>query len=147
MEVALQRSENLERYFAEAEIKLRNLIVHPSNFVTFQCYTTEGLQKLHEIVLCFVSEVRLRDVPSIWERNNVKFNPEKEENIRQYGYADAFEFYDPHFTIGRVVEKMKYKTELDFAIEKARKAGEILMPYFGKFERVQRYQRDLLRKN
>lgn len=119
LQSAMQGLGDLESYVARVEVRLRNLKVHPSNFVTFQCYPTEGLQKLHTVVLKIASQARLKDAPSIWERNNVLFDAEKEENIRRYGYPDAFEFYDPHFTIGRILDRDVDKEQIISGLMKA----------------------------
>lgn len=90
----------------EVEIVLNNLTTFPSGYVTFQCKRTESLQRLHEDVLALASMVRLKDVQSIWERNKVQLTSEKEEAVRKYGYLDAYELYDPHFTIGRIIRPL-----------------------------------------
>ncbi len=94
-----------DRRVREATIKLKNVTMFPSGYVTLQCDNSNGLQRLHRDVLSYASRVRLTDVPTIWERNNVSFPPEKRANIETYGYPDALDLYDPHFTIGRVTDE------------------------------------------
>lgn len=104
----------------EAEIVMRNLILHPSNYVTFQCPQTSSLQSLHEAVLQRASAVRMKDAKTIWERNGVEFGPEKTAATRKYGYPDAYELYDPHFTVGRITDADFNREEvLPFLMQKA----------------------------
>ena len=115
----------LDLNISETEIVLKNLILHPSNFLTFQCYQTERLQRLHETVLNGASEVRLRDVPTIWERNRVQFGPKQQASIKRYGYPDALELFDPHFTIRRITAREFDRTAvITYLMQKA-------VPYIG----------------
>lgn len=123
LEQAMQQLTDKERKVKEATIKLKTVTMFPSGYVTLQCDNSTGLQRLHRDVLSLASRVRLTDVPTIWERNNVLFPPEKRENIETYGYPDALDLYDPRFTIGRVIDegadRVKIVSEL----------GEIAKPF------------------
>ena len=107
------------------EIILRNLIGFPSRYVTLQCAPEGRLQSLHESVLRRASQVRAIGVPSIWERNTVSLTPEKIENVRRYGYPDTFEFYDPHYTIGRITSE---SPDMNAVLEEL---GKTAKPYLG----------------
>lgn len=87
-----------------AELILRYIIFHPSGYVTFRCDRTESLQKLHEDVTGLAARERLVAVDSIWKRNNIPLNAREQESVSRWGYHNAFDLFDPHYTLGRTID-------------------------------------------
>jgi 2'-5' RNA ligase len=70
-------------------------------YVGVELEKSPALVQLHEEIVKALAPLRIQKDASGAEYA-MSFTPEQQENLKEYGYADAMQLYNPHFTITRL---------------------------------------------
>lgn len=88
------------------EVILDNISIFSESFVFLICKKTESLQRLHDKLTNKLKELVAKDEAPLGKEQNLVGLTEKETYyMMEYGYPFVRESFNPHFTLGRVVNQ------------------------------------------
>ncbi|MBI4162686.1 MAG: DUF1045 domain-containing protein [Candidatus Aenigmarchaeota archaeon] len=103
---------NLHPDISAMRINAKGLVITPNNYIFVSYQKNPMLEALQIDVIKAVSGKRLKAIPTIWERNKIRLPPAKERAVELYGFPEAFDEFEPHMTIGRVLDDIPKSEDL-----------------------------------